>query len=117
MAQDDRMPTPPPIDVITPPDDTPDEIESRAELDRHVAAGTVAGLIVEGLDLDGDPPVALTNVDVHDALFVGCRFASLEVAADLVRRGALVVPAFTGRPYPTHPSRLYTPLDLAAGFA
>jgi len=117
MPQDNGMPTPPPIDVITPHDDTPLEVESRAELDHHLAAGTLAGLIIVDLDLDGDPPVDLTGVDVHDALFIGCRFPSLALAADLVRRGALVVPAFTGRPYPTHPSRLYTPDDLATGFA
>ena len=111
------MPTPPPLDIITPHDDTPEEIESRAELDRHLAAGTLAGLIVQGVRLDRDPPAALATVDVTDSLFVGCVFPSAEMAADLVRRGALVVPAFTGRPFPTHPNQLYTPEDLAAGFA
>jgi predicted Rossmann-fold nucleotide-binding protein len=116
-VQDGRVPTPPPTDVIALRDDTPGEIESRAELDGHLAAGTLSGLIIEGLRLDLDPAPELSTVDVHDALFVGCRFASAEVAADLVRRGALVVPAFAGVPYPTHPGRLYTPEDLAVGFA
>ncbi|MDT5036396.1 MAG: hypothetical protein QOE03_1581 [Micromonosporaceae bacterium] len=111
------MPTPPPSDVIALRDETPGEVESRAELAVHLASGTLSDLVVEGLDLDGGRPVDLTDVDVTDALFVGCRFASAEVAADLVRRGALVVPAFTGMPYRTHPGRLYTPDDLAAGFA
>ncbi|GII22347.1 LOG family protein [Planosporangium mesophilum] len=112
------MPTPPPTDVIALHDDTPNEVESRAELDRHLSAGTLSGLIVQGLRLDdGDAVAALSAVDVHDALFVGCRFASPEMTAGLVRRGALVVPSFDEVPYPTHPSRLYTPDDLAAGFA
>jgi len=111
------VPTPPPPDVALPFDDTPDEIESREELDHHLAAGTLAGLTVQGVHLDEDPPAALATVDVHGTLFVGCRFADQDTPADLVRRGALVIPAFAGVPYPTHPSRLYTPDDLAAGFA
>ncbi|GAA1801070.1 LOG family protein [Planosporangium flavigriseum] len=112
------MPTPPPTDVIALHDDTPNEIESRAELNAHVSAGTLSGLIIQDLHLDDeDSTAALSIVDVQDALFVGCRFASPHIAADLVRRGALVVPSFDGVPYPTHPGRLYTPDDLAAGFA
>ena len=71
---------------------------------------------MQGLRLDVDPP-DLTAVDVTDTLFVGCRFASREVAAELVRRGAHVVPPFSALPYPTQPPTLYTPDDLAAGFA
>jgi predicted Rossmann-fold nucleotide-binding protein len=56
-------------------------------------------------------------VDLSGALFVGCRFASPEVEAGLVARGAHVIPGFPTLPYPTHPSRLYTADDLAEGFA
>jgi predicted Rossmann-fold nucleotide-binding protein len=110
------VPSPPPIDVITPFDESPNEIESRAELDLHLKTGTLAGLTIEGVRLDVNPPPQLSTVDVTNTLFVGCRFASADDAADLVRRGALVVPAFVGLPFPTHPARLYTPDDLAAGF-
>ena len=108
------MPTPPPLEVIEPPDDSPEEIESRAEFDRQLAAGTLAGRTVQGVPLDTDPP-ELSRVDVTGALFVGCRLASAEVAADLVRRGAQVIPPFEV-PYPTMPGRLYTAEDLARGF-
>jgi predicted Rossmann-fold nucleotide-binding protein len=108
------VPTPPPPDVITLHDYTPDEIESSAELALHVNAGTLAGKVVEGLDLRS---ANLSTVDVRDTLFVGCHFDDVDIVVDLLRRGAVVVPAFGGRPYPTHPSRLYTPEDLAAGFA
>ena len=110
------MPTPPPADIIEPADHSPDEIESRAELDRHLATGSLAGLIVQGLRLDTDPP-DLTGVALGGTLFVGCRFASAEVEAELVRRGAHVVPEFPTVPYPTSPADLYRPDDLAAGFA
>ncbi|GIF16955.1 LOG family protein [Actinoplanes teichomyceticus] len=98
-----------------PFDSTASEIESRAELDVHVAKGTLAGLIVLGLRLDRHPP-DLSDVDVRDTLFVGCRLASPEVEIDLIRRGAHLVPPFRTLPYPTHPAMLYTPDDLAAGF-
>jgi predicted Rossmann-fold nucleotide-binding protein len=110
------MPSPPPADVVDlnePPDV---EVESRDELDHHLATGSLAGLTVQGLRLDVDPP-DLAATDLTDTLFVGCRFASSEVEADLVRRGAHVVPGFPGLPYPSQPSRLYTPDDLAHGFA
>jgi predicted Rossmann-fold nucleotide-binding protein len=103
-----------PLAIISPTDTSPGEIESRAELDRHLATGTLAGLTVQGLRLDADPP-DLSTATVTGTLFVGCAFATPDVAADLVRRGAHVVPAFDV-PYPSTPSALYTPGDLADGF-
>ena len=100
----------------TPFDATADEIESRPELDSHLAKGSLANLVVLGLRLDLDPP-DLTGVDLHNTLFVGCRLASAEVELDLTRRGAHLIPPFYARPYPTHPATLYTPEDLSFGFA
>jgi len=97
-------------------DGSPDEVESREELAAHLAEGSLAGLTVQGLRLDEDPP-DLSGVDVTDTLFVGCHFPSREAEAELVRRGAYVLPPFQDMPYPIHPARLYTPHDLAAGFA
>jgi len=98
-----------------PFDSTAFEIESRAELDVHLAKRSLANLIVLGLRLDLDPP-NFAGVDVHGTLFVGCRLASAEVEIDLLRRGAHLVPPFDARPYPTHPAMLYTPEDLSFGF-
>ncbi|MEV6342177.1 hypothetical protein [Actinoplanes sp. NPDC051851] len=98
-----------------PFDATAFEIESRAELDVHLARRSLADLIVLGLRLDHEPP-DLSDVDVRRTLFVGCRFPAPEVETDLIRRGAHVVPPFHTLPYPTHPALLYTPEDLATGF-
>ncbi|GAB7041493.1 MULTISPECIES: LOG family protein [Catenuloplanes] len=109
------MPTPPPRDVLDFHDHTESEVETRAELDRHLATGTLAHLAVLGLALDEDPP-DLSGVELTRTLFLGCRFASADVAADLIRRGASVVPALRELPYPTHPARLYTAEEICAGF-
>jgi predicted Rossmann-fold nucleotide-binding protein len=99
----------------TPFDATASEIESRAELDTHLAKRSLAGLIVLGLRLDEQCP-DFTGVDVTGTLFVGCRLAGPEVEMDLISRGAHLVPPFDARPYPTHPAHLYTPEDLSLGF-
>ena len=91
------MPIPSYIIEPTPADDSPDEVETRAELDRHLRSGSLANLIVQGVRLDRDPP-DLTAIDLSGTVFVGCRFASANVAADLVARGVSVVPEFTGLP-------------------
>ncbi len=94
-------------------DATPDELESLIEFAARAGSGSIAGTVVQGLDLTG---ADLAVLDVTGTLFLGCRLASTEVEADLVLRGAQVVRAFTEVPYPTHPSTLYTAPDLAAGF-
>ena len=105
------MPTPL-REVITPIDHSPDEVESLEELATHIRRESLVQITVQGLDLTRQD---LSTVDVKRALFVGCALSAGQ-AADLVRRGALVVPVFPDSPYPTQPSRLYTPEDLAAGF-
>jgi predicted Rossmann-fold nucleotide-binding protein len=109
------VPIPSYIIEPTPADDSPTEVETRAELDLHLRSGSLANLIIQGLRLDLDPP-DLATIDMSGTVFVGCRFASAKVAADLVARGVSVVPEFTGLPYATSPSTLYTPDDLMAGF-
>jgi len=109
-------PLQPVVGGAVPFDSTAFEIESRAELDLHLAMKSLADLVVLGLRLDLDPP-DFAGVDVRGTLFVGCRLASAEVEIDLLRRGAHLVPPFDARPYPTHPAMLYTPEDLSFGFS
>ena len=81
------LPPPPrPFAAPRPYDATPTEIESRSELDGHLALGSLRGLTVQGLRLDLDPP-DLSAVDVADCLFIGCRFPDTASAADVVRTG------------------------------
>jgi hypothetical protein len=97
-----------------PFDATATEIESRAELDEHLRQGSLAGLTILGLRLDD--LLDLAAADVEGTIFVGCHLTP-DAEIDVIRRGAHVVPPFDELPYPTHPARLYTPEDLAAGFA
>ncbi|GAA1788006.1 LOG family protein [Luedemannella flava] len=106
------MPTPLPH-VIAPVDHSAAEIETPEQLARCLRRGTVADLILQGLDLTA---VDLRDIDVTRAIFLGCML-SVAQATDVVARGAHVVPRFLDLPYPTQPSRLYTPDDLVAGFA
>ncbi|MFI5959034.1 hypothetical protein [Cryptosporangium sp. NPDC051539] len=93
-------------------DSTPDEIESLAELRIWIDKRTLSGLAIQGLDLT---EVAFDDVTVDDTLFLGCRL-DRSTAADLVARGASVVPELAHAPYPTHPSALYTAAQLTRGF-
>ncbi|MQA24945.1 MAG: hypothetical protein GEU94_05615 [Micromonosporaceae bacterium] len=103
-------------------DHSPDEVETRHELEHHLRKGRLSGLTVQGLALDGSDggdggaPPDLSRAEVKDTLFVGCRFADPATGADLIRRGAHVVPDFHEMLYSTHPPRLYTPEDLVAGY-
>jgi predicted Rossmann-fold nucleotide-binding protein len=99
--------------VIEPIDHSPDEIESLPELAGHLALGSVAGLVLQGLPLT---TVSFEGVDVTGALFVGCELATAQLV-DLYQRGARIVPPFEGLPYPTQPSHLYTSDELADGYA
>jgi predicted Rossmann-fold nucleotide-binding protein len=105
-----------PSDIIEPTDTTAYEVETREHLDRQLAAGTLAGLTVQGLRLDADPP-DLSAVDVTGTWFIGCRFASPEILASVVIRGAHVFPDIVDMPYATAPGALYSADALSAGFA
>jgi len=98
--------------VITPTDHSPYEVESPDELAIHLRRESLVQLTVQGLDLT---KTDLSCVQVDRTLFVGCALTAGQ-AADVVRRGALVVPVFPDTPFPTQPARLYTPEDLSAGF-
>jgi predicted Rossmann-fold nucleotide-binding protein len=105
-----------PTSIIEPTDKSRVEVETREDFDRRLkAAPSLAQLTIQGVRLDVDPP-DLSAVDITGTWFIGCRFASLDVVADLIRRGGQVIPELPDLPYPTGPGALYTPEILAAGF-
>jgi predicted Rossmann-fold nucleotide-binding protein len=107
-----------PTYIIEPTVSLRAEVETRAQFDHELSTDgrrSLADLTVQGLRLDIDPP-SFDGVDLTGTWFIGCRFASDDVEADLVRRGAHVFPDVPDLPYATGPSALYAPEALADGF-
>jgi predicted Rossmann-fold nucleotide-binding protein len=93
------------------------EIESVDQLLRHVeATGSLQEVVVQGLDLTGEPAeAALTSVSAEDACFLGCRLT--DAAEDHVHEtGGTVFPAFVGVPFNPYRAALYTPDELMQGY-
>ncbi|MEU9092682.1 LOG family protein [Streptomyces sp. NPDC087901] len=100
----------------TPQDSPPvpgTEIESLAEFDAAVAAGSLAGHRVQSVDLTGRS-AALLAADTSGTVFLGCRMepgAAEKVRAD----GAVVFPPVPGLPFDPYRGLLYSPDALYAG--
>jgi predicted Rossmann-fold nucleotide-binding protein len=90
------------------------EIET---LDAFLARGqSLRQCVIQGLDL-GRVGIDWSAQDLRNAVFLGCRFDSLETVAVLQERGAFVFPPFAGLPYDPYRSRLYTWRELMAPHA
>jgi predicted Rossmann-fold nucleotide-binding protein len=91
------------------------EIQTAAELILRIEAGQgLAGVVIQGVDL-GEVPVDWGAVELAGAFFVGCRIPDGEVALELQRRGAIVVPELgEDRPFRVYPPHLYSYEDLVA---
>ncbi|MEM9611080.1 MAG: hypothetical protein AAGA99_26980 [Actinomycetota bacterium] len=91
------------------------EIDDLAELDRHlVAAGSLDGVVIQGLDLT-DRTDALCAVSGVGAVLLGVELDE-RTAGHLVSTGAIVVPRLPDLPYETSRPRLYTVHELLDGF-
>ncbi|MFE7788155.1 LOG family protein [Streptomyces sp. NPDC057460] len=91
------------------------EIESVAEFDAAVAAGTLAGHRIQSVDLT-DRSAALLAADTSGAVFLGCRMTP-EAAAKVRAEGAFVFPPVPGLPFDPYRGLLYSPGALYAGLA
>ncbi len=69
---------------------------------------------MQGVDL-AEAKLDWDAIDVRSTLFLGCRFPSDGVQANLQGRGALVFPRFADRPYDPYRRGLYTPAELLEG--
>ncbi|MHB9853975.1 LOG family protein [Streptomyces krungchingensis] len=96
----------------TPPHTSDDrEIESLAEFDEVVAAGSsLSGFRVQAVDLT-DRTKTLLSVDSAGAVFLGCPMDP-EAAAAVRAAGALVFPPVPGLPFDPYRGVLYSPDEL-----
>ncbi|MEU6061701.1 Rossmann fold nucleotide-binding protein [Streptomyces sp. NPDC047097] len=94
---------------------TDHEIETLPEFDEVAAAGSLAGLRVQSVDLT-DRTAALLALPVDGAVFLGCPMDP-DAAARVRLAGALVFPPIPGLPYDPYRGSLYTPAELYAGLA
>lgn len=89
------------------------EVETLAQFDTLVQAGSLAGCYLQSLDLTGRSD-ALAAADVTGAVFLGCSFAP-RVEAAIEAKGALVFPTLPDLPFRPYRTGLYRPEELYAG--
>ena len=73
---------------------------------------TSASTAVKGVDLRELDASYWASVKIDSTFFLGCRFEGSESRLVLERKGAIVLPRFTGLPYEPFQYKLYTPDDL-----
>jgi predicted Rossmann-fold nucleotide-binding protein len=91
------------------------ELETLAAFEQHLREGrSLANVILQGLDLRawGD---ALLKADLTGTVFLGCVLEPVTLQ-QVLARGAMVFPPFSGLPYCPYRGSLYTPEELYAGF-
>ncbi|WP_328731417.1 LOG family protein [Streptomyces caniferus] len=91
------------------------EIESLAEFDRVVAAGSLAGHRVQSVDLT-DRTFALLSTDTTESVFLGCVMEP-DAAAKIRAGGSLVFPPVPDLPFDPYRGSLYGPDELFEGLA
>ncbi|WP_432094344.1 LOG family protein [Streptomyces sp. bgisy100] len=89
------------------------EIESLAEFDEVVAAGSLRGHRIQSVDLTGRTERLLATRSAG-AVFLGCAMAE-EAAAKVRAEGAMVFPPVPELPFDPYRGTLYTPDELFRG--
>ena len=77
--------------------------------------GSLQGVSLQGLDL-GHLGLDWSAIEVRDALFLGCHFASDAEAAAVRAGGGLLFPRLDGLPYDPWRASLYTWQELLGGY-
>jgi len=91
------------------------EIESLAAFEQHLTGGrSLSNVILQGLDLMERGEVLL-RADLTGTVFLGCQLDARSLQ-EVIGRGAMVFPPFSGLPYSPYRGGLYTPEELYAGF-
>ncbi len=91
------------------------DLESRADFDAAVAAGSLVDAFLESLDLR-DRGSALRRVPVRGAVFLGCLLTEAD-ASYLMDAGALIFPPLPNLPFNPYRPDLYRPDELYEGLA
>ncbi|MFE9255961.1 LOG family protein [Streptomyces sp. NPDC006879] len=89
------------------------EIETLAEFDQVIAAGTLSGLRIQSVNLR-ERTFALLATDASHAVFLGCPMEP-DAAAKVRGDGALVFPPVPDLPFNPYRGLLYTATELFAG--
>lgn len=76
---------------------------------------SLGNAVLQGLDLS-EVSIDWKSVELQDAMFLGCTFASHDDEWLVTNRGAFVFPVFEGLPYNPYRSKLYTWQELMAGY-
>ncbi|MHA7628624.1 LOG family protein [Corallococcus sp. M7] len=91
------------------------ELETLAAFEQHLREGRgLANVILQGLDLRAWSD-ALLKADLTGTIFLGCLLEP-STLQQVITRGAMVFPPFSGLPYCPYRGSLYTPEELYAGF-
>jgi predicted Rossmann-fold nucleotide-binding protein len=90
------------------------EIESLDEFES--LEGHLVNIAVQGLDLS-NASIDPENHAIENAWFLGCTFASDDLAGRLRAAGAMVFPGFDELPYSPYRGSLYTVAELMEGYA
>ena len=84
------------------------DLDAFIEQAQHVSS--LRGWFIQSVDLSGVTAL-LENLDVRNAVFLGCTFADGALVS-LTSRGALVFPALPGLPFDAYRSSLYNAKEL-----
>ncbi|MDC3379360.1 hypothetical protein OAX78_03665, partial [Planctomycetota bacterium] len=90
------------------------EIESRDALIAALGAGTVAGHVLQAVDVSGVN--ALATADVRNTVFLGCTFSGVDQERALEDRGATVFHPLDGVPFKVWRRDLYSVDELLEGY-
>jgi hypothetical protein len=76
------------------------------------AGQNLASTAIKAVNLTGFEISYWHDVKIADTYFLGCQFDTPEIPSLLARKGATIVPQFTGRPYEVFRYSLYTSEEL-----
>ncbi|MEM7396454.1 MAG: hypothetical protein AAF492_29325, partial [Verrucomicrobiota bacterium] len=91
------------------------EIESEAELERHLDThGDLSSMVLQSLDL-APYKDRLKNTPLEDTVFLGCTMPR-KLMGHILNAGGLVFPRLEAFPFNAYRNRLYRPMELLGDY-